>query len=666
VRDPDTLVEKYSLVTEGAREALPDPAAPIAASGGDAAGSRGNLCLAGLGENGDRIALEGTRGAWTFAELDALAEGLARRLVLEGLQRGEVGAVYARRDPILVCALLGVLRAGGAFAVLDPGYPDEGLAERWRAAAPRGLLSLTAAEPTDALAEVIAASSLRFDLKLRSKRDLESARQGARSAEIALPELRAEDWAYVAFTSGTTGGIKAIAGTHGPVAHFLDWQKSTFGLGADDRFSMLSGLAHDPLLRDVFAPLWAGARLCVPSEDALEDPSLLADWMGAAQPTVVHLAPAIAQLLGIAFGGSEQRAALGAWRYAFFGGDVLTGDIVARLREIAPNVTCVNFYGATETPQAMSHYVVPPDAKALRPRIPVGWGIDGVQLLVTTPQERLAGIGELGEILVRTPHLSLGYLGDEALTKRRFTPNPFTGEAGDRVYRTGDLGRYLPDGSVLFAGRRDGQVKLRGFRVELGEIEASLCRHESVSEAAVNVWTAGEGDTRLVAYVVARSGSSVGAAADLRKHLRSTLPDYMIPQHFVELSALPLTPNGKLDRKALPSPLSSTAEDVEAAADPPQGETERLIAAVWGEVLGDPEISRTDNFFELGGHSLLAMKAIALIEERTGWRASPRLLILEQLQEVARKCDTERPRAKPERPARGFLARLKGLVGDAE
>jgi hypothetical protein len=246
------------------------------------------------------------------------------------------------------------------------------------------------------------------------------------------------------------------------------------------------------------------------------------------------------------------------------------------------------------------------------------------------------------------------------LTAERFVPNPFVATPGARMYRTGDQARWLGDGRLQHLGRLDSQVKIRGFRIELGEIEAALREHERVREAAVHVWSAAAGDQRLVAYVVSRDGEI--PAAELRKHLRADLPDYMIPQHFVDLAALPLTPNGKVDRKALPSPVRVAGAAAER--DPPRGPTEELIAGVWCEVVGIPEVSRADNFFDIGGHSLLAIQAIALIEERTGWRPPPRLLILENLQEIAARCEQERPPPAPQRE-RGLFARLKGLLAGA-
>jgi acyl carrier protein len=288
-------------------------------------------------------------------------------------------------------------------------------------------------------------------------------------------------------------------------------------------------------------------------------------------------------------------------------GDVLARGDVARLHRLAPNVTVVNYYGSTETQRAVSHHVVDPAAAdTAKPIVPLGRGIPGVQLLVRTANGALAGIGELGEVWLRSPHVALGYRGDAELTAARFVPNPWTGEAGDGMYRTGDLGRYAPDGEVEPAGRADQQVKVRGFRIELGEVEAALGRHAAVREAIV--MARGEGDAkRLVAWLT--STGERPATREMRDHLRALLPDFMVPSAFVWLDALPLTPNGKVDRRALPDPAAPAT----AAPVAPRTPTEEVVAEIWMEVLGVGNVGVEDDFFVLGGHSLKATQVLSRI-----------------------------------------------------
>jgi len=290
-----------------------------------------------------------------------------------------------------------------------------------------------------------------------------------------------------------------------------------------------------------------------------------------------------------------------------FGGDVLTGVRVARFRELCPAATCVNFYGATETPQAVGCFVVADSSDFLEDdassssanSLSLGKGIDDVQLLVLNSTEQLAGIGEVGEIHVRTPHLAKGYLGDEALTQELFIVNPSTRTAGDILYKTGDLGRYLPNGDVQFIGRNDRQVKIRGFRVELGEIETVLAQEPGVREAFVLGREHAPGDTRLTAYLVPDQPQTLSANS-LRDCARSRLPDYMVPSAFVILDAMPLTPNGKVDLDALPPPGSVKWDEPGFVS--PKTPAETLLAEIWCELLDLDRVSIHDNFFDVGGH----------------------------------------------------------------
>jgi amino acid adenylation domain-containing protein len=605
VEDPRRRVAAIDLVTPQAKAALPDGRAPLAR------GHVGTLeaLVSRPGASGRRVLLSGPEGEWTWDEFQQRVDDLAQDLLYAGLEPGEVVGIHARRSAHTIAAMLGVLRAGGAFAILDPAYPGRRLAESWRVASPRGLVVVEGSgELSPALQAALESDAPRFRLVLGG--DARGARKRGEK-RLPFPERRSEDPAYVAFTSGTTGGVKAILGAHGPVVHFLDWQMRTFGLGKDDRFAMLAGLSHDPLLRDVFAPLFVEGTLFVPAAGSMAEPGWLAEWMRSRRVTVAHLTPAMAQLLC----GAKPGVRLDDLRYAFFGGDVLDARAVRELRRVAPNVTCVNFYGATETPQAMGYAVVSANAEESGERIPLGKGIEGVQLLVLNARDALCGIGELGEIVVRTPHLSRGYLGDEEMTRRRFPPNPITGAADDRVYRTGDLGRYLPDGSVQFVGRQDAQVKLRGFRIELGEVEAAMREHPGVAEAVAILGKAPSGEDRLVGYFVPARGAALAQGAELRAFLRERLPEYAVPSALLEILAVPLTPNGKVDRRALPEPDAVNAAE---AYEPARTPDEEMLVGLFQEVLGVARVGRHDGFFDLGGHSLLATQAVARLRSWMG------------------------------------------------
>ncbi|HEX7239644.1 MAG TPA: amino acid adenylation domain-containing protein, partial [Longimicrobiaceae bacterium] len=605
-QDPDRALASYTLRTPAARAVLPDPALPLPAAWH---GPVHALFAAQARRAPERTALREAGATWTYGELEARSSQLAHWLLARGLGRGETVAVYAERSAALVWAMLGVLGAGGAFVVLDPAYPPARLARQLGAARPRALLRVEAAGALPAEVEAWLAGAGADRLELPS---LPAAQRTGFLGEYpaTAPEVAVgpEDVAYVAFTSGTTGEPKGIVGIHRPLSHFVAWQREAFGLGGDERFALLSGLAHDPLLRDVFTPLSLGATLCIPEAREMGRPGYLARWLAEEAVGAVHLTPAMGQLLREGGGGGLPLPAL---RYAFWGGDKVRAGDVSALRERAPGAESVVFYGATETPQAVACFPVPRPWRG--PEVlPVGRGIEGVQLLVLTPGGAPAGVGEVGEICVRTPHLARGYLHDEPGTRERFVGSPFSGDPGDRMYRTGDLGRYRPDGAVQILGRADAQVKVRGFRIEPGEVEAALREHHGVREAVVVLREEAGDEARLVGYVAA--GEEGPSAAELREHARGRLPEYMVPGAIVVLERLPLTPNGKVDRRALPTPESPGTAEYEAAGTA----TEEVLSGMWAETLRRERVGVTEDFFALGGHSLLAMRLVSRIREAFG------------------------------------------------
>ncbi|HET6976590.1 MAG TPA: amino acid adenylation domain-containing protein [Pyrinomonadaceae bacterium] len=572
VDEPNSALASFSLITSRAKEYLPDPTLPLAPTW---SGAVHELFVKQAQRTPAQTAVVDSQRAWSYRDLDRRSNQLARDLQAKGVRSNDVVAVNAERSARLVCALLGVLKAGAAFMILDPANPDSYLNECLRVAQPRYRLELNEID------------------ELRNSDD-----------EIEV-QVGPNDLAYIAFTSGSTGTPKGIAGEHGPLAHFVAWQAHTFDRHAGDRFSMLSGLSHDPLLRDIFTPLSVGATLCIPETVA---GGRLGDWIAEHKISVMHLTPPTLQLLQEishkkAQNAPKQERVFPELRYAFFGGDTLTMCDVALLRDLAPQVECVNFYGATETPQAMGFFVV----NATPERVPVGRGIDGVQLLVLNHAGELAGVSEAGEICIRTPYLSRGYVGDDELTEARFVADSFGEAAEVRIYRTGDRGHYLPDGNVEFLGRMDREIKVLGHRVDPQGIEAALQANASVSDAVVVARESVSGDTSLVAYVVGDINTS-----ELRAYLKDKLPPYMIPAAFVILDTLPLTPNGKVDFSGLPVPDSDERETSFVAARSP---IEEVLCGIWSDLLGRRQIGVHDNFFDLGGHSLLATRLISRVRD---------------------------------------------------
>ncbi|HEX2201844.1 MAG TPA: non-ribosomal peptide synthase/polyketide synthase [Longimicrobium sp.] len=608
---PETRVGALALATEGARSVLPDPTAPLDATW---RGAVHEVFAARVAEAPDALAVEDPRERWTYAELDAASARVARRLADQAVGPGDVVAITGHRSAALVRALVATLRSGAAFLVLDPSYPAARLAEYVRIARPAAHLHLSAAGDLPREVTALLDATIRTRVVLRPRGEGAAADVDGLGGVGEAPRVTIgpDTLAYLSFTSGTTGTPKAVMGRHSALTHFTPWTAAEFGLAPSDRFSLLSGLAHDPLHRDVFTPLQLGASIVAPEADEIGTPGYLARWMREAGVTVAHLTPAMGQLLADAAAGER----VGSLRRAFFVGDVLRRADVQRLVDLAPGLTVVNYYGSTETQRAVSYHVVADPAAEPKEVVPLGRGIAGVQLLVRNAAGALAGVGEVGEIWLRSPHLAAGYLGDPALSASRFVANPWTEAPGDRLYRTGDLGRYRPDGEVEPLGRADQQVKVRGFRVELGEIESALAAHPAVKEAAVLAREISGGDRRLVAWwVPAEEGGKDPGAAVLRAHLKALLPEYMVPAAYVRLDRLPMTANGKLDRRALPEPEAVDSDNVPTA---PRTPTEALIAQAWAEVLRTDTVGVEDDFFALGGHSLLATRLLARVQSALG------------------------------------------------
>ncbi len=608
---PARPMREWPLVSANSSGALPDPKAPLEFVWNGSVQSRfaHHAALAPA-----RVAVEHAAGSMTYGELEALANRIAQYLIARGIHREDCVAIYAERNAGLVAVLIGIMKAGAAFVLLDSAYPAANIAERIGIAAPKAWIDLTGRPLPDLIERALKALPLRARLGWDAAAGLDDQawRQCADSPPMVT--VAPHDLAYLVFTSGSTGAPKAIMGEHAPLSHFFQWHQDTSGLGPDDRFSVLSGLSHDPLLRDVLGALWVGATVVMPDAGRMGAPGYLADWLRSERVTVAHLTPAMADLLAI----GRDAGAVDTWptlKHVFLGGDVLTAGTASTLLRMAPRAELFNCYGTSETPQVMAiHRVIIDSDTQASQRVPVGRGIADVQLLVLNDASGLAGIGELGEICVRTPYLARGYLGDPLLTTARFVANPGTGNRDDRMYRTGDLGRYRPDGSVEYHGRRDGQVKIRGFRVELGTIEHALRALPAIGEVAVVARRDESGANALVGYLVPQPGQSVDPS-DVRRRLVASLPDYMVPGAFVVLAALPLTPNGKLDRGALPEPTATApAGDVVG----PRTVLETKLHAIWEHVLGRSGIGMHDNFFDLGGHSLLAVRVFAQMERVIG------------------------------------------------
>ena len=528
----------------------------------------------------------------TYAELDRAAARLARRLRAVGVRPGSIVAVCVPRSLELVVALYAVLKAGGAYLPLDPEYPRDRLAFMLADAAPAALL--VAPEAVAALPE---AACPTIDVTgCATAAPAEDAGEELAEDGGATPD----DIAYVIYTSGSTGRPKGVPNTHRGIHNRLDWMQRRFQLGPDDVVLQKTPAAFDVSVWEFFWPLLTGARLVLARPGGHKDAEYLRDLIIREGVTTVHFVPSMLTAF-LATDGVERCRSL---RRVISSGEALPVPVA---RSALQRLGCPlhNLYGPTEAAIDVTAWECRPELLEGRARVPIGRPIQNIRIYILDRAGQPTPIGVPGELHIAGVGLAVGYLNRPGLTAERFRPDPF-GAPGERMYATGDLARFTPDGTIEYLGRLDQQVKLRGARIELGEIESVLREQDGVVDAAVTVREDRPGDQRLVAYLVTRTDLR---PQDLRAALGRILPDYMVPAAYVTLPALPLTPSGKLDRRALPAPAVPTGDPDAFVA--PRTEVEAAIAGVWAEVLGLPRVGIDDDFFTLGGHSLLATQVVA-------------------------------------------------------
>jgi len=540
----------------------------------------------------DAVALRYGQTSFTFMELNLRANQLANALQARGVGRGKLVGICLQRSPEIVVAVLAVLKSGAGYVPLDPSFPAERLAYMVE---------------DSRLALVISSSSLANvhgcprAMTLQIDGDLSEI---ARQPTDRLPDDGAgvgpRDIAYVLYTSGSTGRPKGVCVPHQAVVNFLTAMAGVPGLQQEDRLLAVTTLSFDIAVLELLLPLCVGAQIVLASREQAIDGEALRGLIEGHGVTAMQATPATWRLL-LASGWRGQP------RFkALCGGEALPLDLAEALLGRVSELW--NMYGPTETT------VWSTCGRVSSPRrgITIGRPISNTTIRILDGRMQQCPIGVAGEIYIGGDGLALGYLNRPELTAERFLPDPH-GKKGELLYRTGDLGRWRPDGEIECLGRVDFQVKIRGFRIELGEIESALGELPAVQQAVVVAREEDKGDVRLVAYLRLHGGGLDEQA--LRAHLRRTLPDYMVPQHFMALDAFPTTPNGKIDRKALPAPESRPAA---VAVRGPRTSTEQRLAEIWKMLLKRDGFGVDDDFFDLGGHSLLSVTLLAEIEKQLG------------------------------------------------
>ncbi len=573
-----------------------------------------------------RTAVTCAQGDTEYGELVRRAAALAERLRAEGMARGSVVGVATGRSVTMVASVLGVLGAGATYLPLDPALPRNRLAYILRDAG--ALVVVADREGRDALSDIEGLHVIDVPAALLPDGPEErAADSGAEeSAGGRAPRTTGgaavgpDDLAYLMYTSGSTGRPKGVEVPHGAVFNFLESMRRAPGIAADEVVLALTTLSFDISVLELFLPLIVGARVVVADRDVARDGRLLLDTIRGYGVTMLQATPATWRLLLEAgWDGSEALRVL-------TGGEALPADLAQKL--VARSDEVWNLYGPTETTVWSARYRLPPEGGPVR----IGRPIENTRLYVLDRGGRPVPVGVPGELCIGGAGVARGYRARPDLNERSFVPDPFSPDADVRLYRTGDRCRYRPDGNLEFLGRWDHQVQVRGFRIELGEIEAVLRNLDEVEEAVAAVLQDDADDQRLVAYVTYRADRQA-TSSEIRGRLREMLPDYMIPSFVVEVTSFPLTPSGKVDRDALPDPLGTRPRS--GPPEDPVTRTEQMVARIWSDLLGVERVGRRDNFFDLGGHSLLSMRVVHRIEERTGARLNPRVLILDTLEQVA-------------------------------
>jgi len=568
-----------------------------------------HLFEARVKEAPDRTALVFGERTVSYQDLDLRVRRLAARVRETGVQGNELIGVCVERSIEMVVAVLGVMKAGAAYVPLDPAYPAERITYMIEDAGLKLILT------DSATAENLNLSALPLQLL-----QLDDEAAEGESADIEH-DFSPDDKAYVIYTSGSTGKPKGVVIQHKALTNFLLSMQEKPGLSHSDNLLAVTTLSFDIAALELYLPLISGGAIVLADRESAGNAHSLAEILQSQNITVMQATPATWRMIDESDwpGNSDLKI--------LCGGEAMPLDLARSL--VSKSRSVWNMYGPTETAIWSSVLQIDQQLDAIY----IGGPIANTQFYILDKALQPTPIGVFGELYIGGAGLAAGYLNRKSLTEERFVENPFRQNSSARLYKTGDLARHLDSGVIEFGGRVDYQVKVRGFRIELGEIESMLISHKAVAEAVVVAKELGVGDTRLISYLIYKSEDEP-TGSELRKYLKTRLPDYMVPSFFVPLDKFPLTPNEKIDRKKLPLPNQFEASG-NAAHEPPVTEAQIAIAEVWTEVLGGGNFSLNDNFFDMGGHSLLSMKVIFQIEKKWRLRLNPRELMFRSLGQIA-------------------------------
>lgn len=554
------------------------------------------LFEAQVDKNPDAVAVVFANHRLTYRELNTRANHLARRLEKLGIGPAMTVGVCLQRSIELIVGLLAILKSGGAYVPLDPSYPRERLRFMIKDAQVKALLTDELAAPgfADGSVNIVPI-------------DLPSDQEPQTDRSDLTVNLSPDHPAYVIYTSGSTGLPKGVSVPHQAVSRLV-LQTDYVAIAPDDAIAQVSNVSFDAATFEIWGALLNGARLVVIDKETLLSPPAFAAAIAAQRITTLFLTTALFDQMA-----DQIPQALGGLKNLLFGGEMSNPQKVKAFLASEPRCRLLHVYGPTETTTFATGYRVTALADDA-PALPIGKPIANTTCYILDVHKNPVPVNVAGELYIGGPGVARGYWNRPELTAEKFIANPFSDNPGERLYRTGDLARYLANGNIEFLGRLDNQVKLRGFRVELGEIEAVMRQHAEVRDAVVILREDRPGDKRLAAYYVAHSGVAP-SSEPLAAYLHAKLPSYMIPAAFVRLPQLPLNANGKIDRRALPKPVAEDRDSAPAEVGP-RTAREILVREIWTEVLGLEPRSIHDNFFEAGGHSLLGIALVTRLQEQ--------------------------------------------------
>lgn len=582
----------------------------------------------------DAVALHGENSLVTFAELNDRSNQLARYLCRSGVMLEDRVAICLERSVEMIVALLAVLKAGAAYVPLEPSYPAERASFIIENSEAKLILTTKSLAATLDARKIVCLDDVGAELARESK-------------DNSLSTASAKNAAHVIYTSGSTGRPKGVISSHSASINRFAWMWQSYPFAADDVCCQKTSLSFVDSIWEIFGPLLQGVPLVIIPDETVKDPLRFVTTLAGHKVTRLVLVPSL--LRAMLEESRDLSSVLGSLRICVCSGETLSASLVADFSKQLPNAQLINLYGSSEVAADVTCFEVPRLTSLRDITVPIGRPIGNTQVYVLDDELRPNAIGVPGEIFVGGEGLARGYLNQPEMTAERFIPDPFA--AGQRLFRTGDVGRYRADRNIEYRGRRDHQVKLRGMRIELGEIETALKTHDRISEAVVvlrQLKDQKEDDKHLVAYLAA--AGEAPPPAELRSYLRSKLPEFMVPSLFVTLERMPLTASGKINRQALPEPDRAGSLEQFIA---PRTQTEEMLANIWAAELKLDAVGINDDFFTLGGHSLLLARIGARIGEtfkinlslRTLFEAATVAELAEQVEQARRShaAETEPP-----------------------